>query len=125
MNRAALAALLWCAVTLLAGCGKVTTSPMDGNAGDRGGIGGAGGCTAQAGCCAVDHDCSSGQECVGGTTCSAGAAASGVCASKPSQAGRCWRDDDCSGSAGRCVGAQICPCQAACLVADSPGTCAL
>jgi hypothetical protein len=33
---------------------------------------------------------------------------------------QCWRSSDCAHG---CNGAQVCPCGAACLVADMPGTC--
>lgn len=36
-------------------------------------------------------------------------------------AGQCWTDAQCPG--GKCEGANICPCGAACFAADKPGTC--
>jgi hypothetical protein len=83
----------------------------------------AGGCTVPNGCCVVDSDCRPGEECVGPPTCSTGGTASGVCKPRPTTSSECWRDSDCPGQAGRCLGAQACPCRTACLVADQIGTC--
>jgi len=72
----------------------------------------------RAGCCFTDSQCMG--RCYG-ATCAAGS--EGVCKSTPPPApGQCWGDRDCS--AGQlCRGARICPCGAACLLADEPGTC--
>lgn len=72
------------------------------------------------GCCFEDSQCShiKGGECVG-EVCSSGQA--GVCKG-PTKTGQCWEQDDC-GRGQQCVGANICPCGAKCLVPDSPGTC--
>lgn len=69
------------------------------------------------GCCFADTDCA-GLRCYG-VTCSAGS--EGAC--KPAgSAAKCWGDRDCSVGQS-CKGAGICPCGAACLVADRPGSC--
>jgi hypothetical protein len=60
------------------------------------------------GCCSSDEECAS-RICV-----------SGVC--KVASAGGCWRSKDC-GAGAVCSGASVCPCGAACLLPDQPGTC--
>ncbi len=82
-----------------------------GQAGGAGASGaGASGAAGSPSCaCASDAACGPGKNC-----------AQGVCKEKVS--GRCWDDDDC-GAGGTCKGANICPCNAACNVEDSPGSC--
>lgn len=76
------------------------------------------GCSAPpAGCCYVDGDCGAGRCVV------PGAGETGVCKDpRELRAGECWDDVDC-GDGRRCLGARICPCGAACFIADAPGTC--
>ena len=80
-----------------------------------------------AGCCFDDGQCPLGGprgefHCVE-AVCRAGGA--GVCKDSSSLGrGECWSDVDCPD--GRtCVGADVCDCGVACLVPDSPGTCAV
>jgi len=78
------------------------------------------------GCCLKDDDCPVGNQgvqiCVT-TACQAGSVA-GVCKPQiPSDSTQCWSDADCYGTE-RCVGASVCPCGAACLLADQIGHCA-
>jgi hypothetical protein len=61
------------------------------------------------GCCGIDYNCGSDQECV-----------SGVCKALP-PVGSCWSTRNCGGNA--CVGGQVCPCGAACLLPDQLGYC--
>jgi hypothetical protein len=100
--------------------------------GGNGGIGGAAGspgagCPGPApqGCCLKDDDCPIGNEgvqiCV--TTACQASSVAGVCKPQiPSDSTQCWSDADCYGTE-RCVGAQVCPCGAACLLADQIGHC--
>jgi hypothetical protein len=62
-------------------------------------------------CCTDDLSCGEAiyQNCV-----------NGVC--KEPEAGKCWDDDECE-IGQSCMGASVCPCGAACNVADSPGVC--
>ena len=65
------------------------------------------------GCCKTDKDCKT-QLCVGGLN--------GVCKDpKQLKPGQCWRNDQCT--KGKCVGAVVCPCGAACFAPDKPGKC--
>ena len=73
---------------------------------------------APSGCCTSNGDCGTNQHCYG-ASCASGTA--GVC-KFPVATGLCWGDADCSMTQ-KCTGANICPCGAACLVADTPGTC--
>jgi len=83
------------------------------------------GCHLSSGCCASDADCPKDQECVNGSlTCNPGTAPGGVCKPRPAAASECWRDADCPGVPGRCLGAQACACNTLCLIADQIGTCA-
>ena len=92
-----------------------------GGAGTGGaGAGGSGDCLAPAGCCALNSDCASTEECVN-ASCAAGQMTAGVCKPKPTTSGTCWSDADCPLRS--CAGAQVCPCGAACLVADTLGSC--
>jgi len=111
--------------------GTVASGGRGGSGGAMGGGGGKGkdagsGCgkpDAAPGCCAADEHCASGSECVGGD-CSA-APVLGVCkATAGLGSGQCWRDSDCASPPGKCQGASVCPCGAACFAADAPGTCA-
>ena len=83
--------------------------------------------TKMAGCCYLDEDCSDGGECVGATCGTFGVgvpavAIPGVCKQRfAAGSTQCWQDTDCPH---RCTGAQVCNCGQACLVADTPGTCA-
>ena len=111
--------------------GVTGSAGATGSAGDRGGGGsGAGGnpacTTSSAGCCYTDKDCASNQECVGATCGATGpgvpfVAVAGVCKTRLTDGSKCWQSSDCSHG---CTGAQVCPCGAACVVADMPGTCA-
>lgn len=65
-----------------------------------------------ANCCRDAGDCKDGAECV-----------KGVCKTPPGSGG-CWTDRDCP-TGGSCSGAMVCACGAACLVADTPGLCAV
>jgi hypothetical protein len=78
-----------------------------------------GNCTVvpRAGCCFTDSQCMG--RCYG-ATCAPGS--EGICKSTPPPSGQCWGDADCAGGQ-LCRGARICPCGAACLLADAPGTC--
>jgi hypothetical protein len=78
-------------------------------------------CQSRTGCCASNADCTSAQECAG-TACSTDGTSMGVCKSHPSVSGQCWRDSDCA-SPSPCSGQRVCPCGAACFLADSPGAC--
>jgi len=73
--------------------------------------------TPTAGCCFEDDECGTGR-CVNALC---RARAEGTCVG-PVRAGQCWDDSDCDAGV-RCVGANICPCGAACFVPDMPGTC--
>jgi hypothetical protein len=82
--------------------------------------------TTKAGCCYVDQDCGANEECVN-AECGALAPGAppvtipGVCKTRfATGSTQCWRDADC---AHHCTGWQICPCNASCIVADTPGTC--
>lgn len=76
------------------------------------------------GCCAIDTDCLPAEECVNPTACTAGQATKGVCKPKPpASTTMCWRPEDCAFHV--CFGAQVCPCGAACLVADTVGGCGM
>lgn len=91
---------------------------------DAGADSGSGSCRVGPGCCATDADCGRGY-CAPAQTCTGGVATS-VCKTRPADLSECWRDSDCPAVGGRegvCRGATICPCGAACLVADAPGTC--
>lgn len=72
------------------------------------------------GCCHADADCGGGRggRCVN-ADCAVGR--SGTCVDAAVDPGECWLDSDCPG--GTCTGARICPCGAACLLPDAPGTC--
>ena len=74
-------------------------------------------------CCYTDASCADTDRCVGGICPTTTLGAAGVCKPKRVTAGSCWDNTDC-GLGGVCVGANICPCGAACFVPDSPGTCA-
>ncbi len=70
-------------------------------------------------CCTDDSDCGPTQDCInpgfGGIQ--------GVCKpAKPLVLGNCWEDEDCK-EGQTCEGENICPCGAACFVADAPGKC--
>ena len=84
--------------------------------------GGHNGCVVPAGCCASDVDCLPTEECVEPTTCAVGQMTGGVCKPKPTF-NVCWRNADCGFKL--CIGAQVCRCGAACLVADKAGDCAM
>ncbi|MDP3278790.1 MAG: Kazal-type serine protease inhibitor domain-containing protein [Deltaproteobacteria bacterium] len=73
-------------------------------------------------CCFADSDCGRGTYCAPLNACTGGVA-TGVCKSPPLVAGQCWRDSDCGAVGRRCMGANICPCGAACLLPDSAGRC--
>jgi hypothetical protein len=131
----------------VADCGKVAVAhegecARDGGAGGQGqggqGTGGHAGASGQAGrsgatcpgpappgCCLKDDDCASAQGaqiCVT-AGCTTSSVKAGVCKPQiPSDSTQCWSDADCFGTE-RCVGAQVCPCGAACLVADEVGHC--
>jgi len=126
----------------LADCGGVAVAHQgecaaDAGAGGQGGGGaGTGGsagtsgvsCPGPAphGCCLKDDDCPIGnqgvQSCV--TTACQSSSVAGVCKPQiPSDSAQCWSDADCHGTE-RCMGAQVCPCGAACLLADQIGHCA-
>ena len=104
-----------------------------GGAGDGAATGGSAGTTgvscpgpAPQGCCLKDDDCPIGNQgvqiCVT-AACKTNSVA-GVCKPQiPSDSTQCWSDADCFGTE-RCVGAQVCPCGAACLLADQLGHCA-
>ena len=85
-------------------------------------MGGRGACSKPAGCCASDADCPPTEECVSPTACVSGQV-TGVCKTKPTSVTTCWRPEDCQFR--QCFGAQVCPCGAACLVADQIGGCAM
>lgn len=61
--------------------------------------------------------------CKDNSQCKTGLCAGGMCKDpnelKP---GLCWNGEQCK--SGKCIGASICPCGAACFAADSPGKCA-
>ncbi|MBM4398219.1 MAG: hypothetical protein FJ087_21340 [Deltaproteobacteria bacterium] len=75
-----------------------------------------GSCQALPGCCFADAQCS-GLVCGGATP----GGAPGSCLPQPA-AGRCWDGPDCAPGE-VCEGAAICPCEAACDMEDTPGTC--
>ncbi|MEZ4226077.1 MAG: hypothetical protein R3B13_34340 [Polyangiaceae bacterium] len=59
--------------------------------------------------------------CTGHAACGSGAVcANNVC--KKSEPPYCWHDVECPAGQ-KCLGASVCPCGAACAVADSPGKC--
>lgn len=110
------------------GAGGTGHSGGAGGAG-QGGIGGAGSlCSSPppTGCCTSATDCGSGSNCVG-LQCSDPGAKAGVCKAKTTAVGLgvCWDDLDCPQATFHCVAARICPCGAACLLADALGNCAL
>jgi hypothetical protein len=72
------------------------------------------------GCCFVDGDCTGPRERCVGSVCDA--SGEGVCKADPPGADTCWDDKDCRVGT-TCMSANICPCGAACFVADSPGVC--
>jgi hypothetical protein len=72
------------------------------------------------GCCFVDGDCAGPRERCVGSVCDA--SGEGVCKADPPGADTCWDDKDCRAGT-TCMSANICPCGAACLVADMPGVC--
>ena len=94
-----------------------------GGLGGGGASGGHDGCIVPAGCCSSDADCLPTEECVNPTVCAAGQMAGGVCKPKPTPITACWRNEDCAFRV--CFGAQVCPCGAACLVADKLGGCGM
>lgn len=96
------------------GSGGASGAAQGGKAGTAGSAGtpggGTGGSAGGSSCaCASDTECGSGKNC-----------AKGVC--KDKIPGRCWDDDEC-GAGATCQGASICPCNAACAVEDTPGSC--
>jgi hypothetical protein len=44
----------------------------------------------------------------------------GVC--KNTVKGQCWKDEECPADL-KCIGAQVCPCNALCALPDQPGKC--
>jgi len=72
------------------------------------------------GCCFVDRDCTGPRERCVGSVCDA--SGEGVCKADPPGADTCWDDKDCRAGT-TCMSANICPCGAACFVADMPGVC--
>jgi len=72
------------------------------------------------GCCFVDRDCTGPRERCVGSVCDANG--EGVCKADPPGADTCWDDKDCRAGT-TCMSANICPCGAACFVADMPGVC--
>jgi len=109
----------------LAGCAGVTVAHQ-GACVDAGVDTGAVACAAVRGCCSMDSDCNTNEECAG-VACGANGRASGVCKAKPNQNGnRCWTDADCAArnnGNNTCMNAQVCPCNAVCVRADTLGTC--
>jgi hypothetical protein len=79
-------------------------------------------------CCGSDNDCNDDFQCAPGPT------GKGTCKDPSSlEPGACWADDDCNSgfsapvpapSGGVCLGERVCPCDAMCVIADAPGTCA-
>ena len=64
-------------------------------------------------CCGGDKgSCTSSEVCI---------ASAHICKPSGIQAGTCWTNDDCK--VGTCEGASVCPCGAACALADRMGTC--
>jgi hypothetical protein len=88
-------------------CGPVADTP--GKCIDGGGTGA---------CCLKDAECGLGGQCVlpGSTI------GQGVCEPLPTFKGECWDNGDCAAGT-KCVGQQVCPCGADCLLPDSPGKC--
>jgi hypothetical protein len=72
------------------------------------------------GCCFVDSDCTGPRERCVGSVCDA--SGEGVCKADPPGPDTCWDDKDCRAGT-TCMSANICPCGAACFVADMPGVC--
>ncbi len=82
--------------------------------------------SASSACCYLDEDCGTGEECVGSTCTAQDPAKEGSCKAKADLGqARCWRDSDCPSSRPTCRGARVCGCTALCIMADSPGTCAM
>ena len=106
-----------------------TDAGAGGGGGATGGSGGTSGVScpgpAPQGCCLKDDDCTGNQGaqiCV--TAACKSSSVAGVCKPQiPSDSTQCWSDADCFGTE-RCMGAQVCPCGAACLLADQIGHCA-
>lgn len=93
-----------------AGSSGAAQGGKSGSGGGAAGSAGKSGAAGGASCgCATEGECGAGKNC-----------AQGVC--KETVAGRCWDDDDC-GAGATCQGASICPCGAACVVEDTPGSC--
>lgn len=99
-----------------AGLGSDAGSTADAGGRDAGPM-----CTARppTGCCYLDSQCARGSRCVG-EVCADRTA--GMCKPRTVEPGSCWESSDCGD--GTCIGADICPCGAACLLPDRPGTCA-
>jgi hypothetical protein len=72
------------------------------------------------GCCFLDADCTGPREGCVRSVCSEGG--EGVCKADPPGPDTCWDDKDCRAGT-TCMSANICPCGAACFVADMPGVC--
>ena len=66
------------------------------------------------GCCFEDHHCPGAQYCADLKS------GMGMCKDPPA-AGECWEDEDCP--EGFCAGADICPCNFDCFIADQAGFC--
>jgi hypothetical protein len=72
---------------------------------------------ARGSCCFTDRDCTLGSRCYKASCTTAG---EGRCEPAPAT-GKCWVQADCA--TGICTGGMMCPCGAACAVADIPGSC--